>query len=149
MGDGRKSIDRHSRSASERESSPFLREIGSPIKTFGDDRKINSWYYEGALIKQGKTVMEKISARVIVHGWVQGVYFRAYTRDQAKILGLAGWVMNRQDRTVEAFFEGEKTKVEQMVAWCRQGPPSAQVDRVEVWYGEFRGEGDGFEVRYR
>lgn len=93
--------------------------------------------------------MEKISARVIVHGWVQGVYFRAYTRDQAKMLGLAGWVMNRQDRTVEAFFEGEKTKVEQMVSWCRQGPPSAQVDRVEVWYGEFRGEGEGFEVRYR
>ena len=92
--------------------------------------------------------MEKISAQVVVHGWVQGVYFRAYTRDQAGMLGLAGWVMNRRDGTVEAFFEGEKTMVEQMVAWCRQGPPSAQVDRVEVRYGDFRGEGEGFEVRY-
>ena len=92
--------------------------------------------------------MEKISAQVIVHGWVQGVYFRAYTRDQARLLGLAGWVTNRRDGTVEAFFEGEKTKVEQMVAWCRKGPPSAQVDQVEVRYGEFRGEGEGFEVRY-
>ena len=85
--------------------------------------------------------MEKISAQVVVHGWVQGVYFRAYTRDQARMLGLAGWVMNRRDGTVEAFLEGEKTKVEQMVAWCRQGPPAAQVDQVEVRYGEFRGDG--------
>ena len=92
--------------------------------------------------------MEKISAQVVVHGWVQGVYFRAYTRDQARMLGLAGWVMNRRDGTVEAFLEGEKTKVEQMVAWCRQGPPTAQVDQVEVRYGEFRGEGEGFEIRY-
>jgi acylphosphatase len=93
--------------------------------------------------------MEKISAQVVVHGWVQGVYFRAYTRDQARMLGLTGWVMNRRDGTVEAFFEGEKTKVEKMVAWCRQGPPTAQVDRVEVRYGDFRGAREGFEVRYR
>ncbi len=93
--------------------------------------------------------MEKISAQVVVYGWVQGVYFRGSARDQARALGLAGWVMNRRDGTVEAFLEGEKTKVEQMVAWCRQGPPSARVDRVEVRYGEFRGEGEGFEVRYR
>jgi acylphosphatase len=92
--------------------------------------------------------MDKISAQVVVHGWVQGVYFRAYTRDQARRLGLSGWVMNRRDGTVEAFFEGEPTKVEQMVAWCRQGPPTAQVDRVEVCYGDFHGEGEGFEVRY-
>ena len=92
--------------------------------------------------------MEKISVQVVVQGWVQGVYFRAFTRDQARMLGLSGWVMNRRDGTVEAFFEGEKTKVEQMVAWCRQGPPSARVDRVEARYGEFCGAGEGFEVRY-
>ena len=88
--------------------------------------------------------MEKISARVVVHGWVQGVYFRAYTRDQARLLGLAGWVMNRRDGTVEAFLKGKKSQVQQMVAWCRQGPPTAQVDRVEVHYGDFLGEGGGF-----
>jgi acylphosphatase len=91
----------------------------------------------------------KIAAHVVVHGWVQGVYFRAYTRDQARQLGLTGWVTNRRDGTVEAYFEGEKDRVAAMVAWCRQGPPAARVDRVEAQYGEFRGEGDSFEVRYR
>ena len=93
--------------------------------------------------------MEKISAHVIIHGRVQGVYFRAYTRDQARLLGLSGWVLNRRDGSVEAFFEGEKSRVEEMVAWCRQGPPTSRVERVEVQYGEYRGTGDSFEVRYR
>lgn len=93
--------------------------------------------------------MEKISARVVVHGWVQGVYFRAYTRDQAQQLGLSGWVMNRRDGTVEAFFEGDKDRVEELVSWCHQGPPSARVDRVEVQYGAFQGQETGFAVRYR
>lgn len=92
--------------------------------------------------------MEKISAHVLIQGRVQGVYFRAYTRDQARLLGLAGWVMNRRDGSVEAFFEGEKSRVEDMVDWCRQGPPTAHVDHVELHLGEFRGEGDSFEVRY-
>jgi acylphosphatase len=96
-----------------------------------------------------ETTLEKISAHVIVQGRVQGVYFRAYTRDQARLLGLNGWVMNRRDGSVEALFEGKRSRVEDMVAWCRQGPPTAQVDQVEVEFGEFRGEGDSFEVRYR
>ncbi|MBI5583292.1 MAG: acylphosphatase [Deltaproteobacteria bacterium] len=93
--------------------------------------------------------MEKMSAHVVVHGRVQGVYFRAYTRDQARLLGLSGWVLNRRDGSVEAFFEGEKSRVEEMVAWCREGPPTARVEQVAVEYGKFRGSGDSFEVRYR
>lgn len=93
--------------------------------------------------------MEKISAHVIVRGRVQGVYFRAYTRDQARLLGLTGWVMNRRDGSVEAFFEGQRVRVEEMVAWCHDGPPTSRVEKVTVEYGAFRGTEDSFEVRYR
>jgi acylphosphatase len=96
-----------------------------------------------------ENALEKISAQVIVQGRVQGVYFRAYTRDQARQRGLTGWVMNRRDGSVEAFFEGNRSGVEDMVEWCRQGPPTAQVDQVEVKFGKFRGGADSFEVRYR
>ncbi|OGP50304.1 MAG: acylphosphatase [Deltaproteobacteria bacterium RBG_13_43_22] len=93
--------------------------------------------------------MEKISAQVIIHGWVQGVYFRAFTRDQARSLGLTGWVRNRRDGTVEACFEGEKEKVDQMVAWCRRGSPSSRVEQVEVTQGPFSGAFDSFQIRYQ
>ena len=93
-------------------------------------------------------IMEKISAQVIIHGWVQGVYFRAFTRDQARSLGLTGWVRNRRDGTVEACFEGEKEKVDQMVAWCRRGSPSSRVEQVEVSPGPFSGVFDSFQIRY-
>ena len=92
--------------------------------------------------------MEKISAQVIIHGWVQGVYFRAFTRDQARSLGLTGWVRNRRDGTVEAFFEGEKEKVDQMVAWCHHGSPPSRVEQVEVTPGPFSGAFDSFQIRY-
>jgi acylphosphatase len=92
--------------------------------------------------------MEKISARVVIHGWVQGVYFRAFTRDQAKSLGLTGWVRNQRDGTVEALFEGEKAKVDQMVAWCRRGSPPSRVEGVEVYSGPFSGAFDDFQIRY-
>lgn len=93
--------------------------------------------------------MEKISAQVIIHGRVQGVYFRAYTRDEARLLGLAGWVRNCRDGKVEAYFEGERSRVEKIVAWCHQGSPGARVERVEVQFGDFKGQEAGFEVRYR
>lgn len=70
--------------------------------------------------------------RVVVHGLVQGVYFRDTTRRRAVSAGVAGWVRNRPDGTVEAVFEGEPAAVEQLVAFCREGPRSARVDRVEI-----------------
>lgn len=93
--------------------------------------------------------MENISAHVIIKGWVQGVYFRAFTRDEARLLGLTGWVMNRRDGAVEAHFEGEKNRVERMVAWCHHGSPPSRVEAVDVEYGPFSGEFRSFEVRYR
>ena len=92
--------------------------------------------------------MEKISARVIIYGWVQGVYFRAYTRDEANSLRLTGWVRNRRDGNVEAYFEGDKEKADQMIDWCHRGSPSSQVERVEIAYGQYSGGFDSFQIRY-
>jgi len=84
-------------------------------------------------------------AHVVVHGAVQGVFFRAETRDRARSLGLAGWVRNVPDGTVEAVFEGDDERVESMVDWCRRGPAGARVEEVEVEWAEVRGE-KGFSV---
>lgn len=81
-------------------------------------------------------------ARVRVHGRVQGVFFRTETRDRARSLGLAGWVRNRPDGSVEAVFEGEPDRVESMVDWSRRGPPGASVDGVDVTWEEPEGEPD-------
>jgi acylphosphatase len=77
---------------------------------------------------------------------VQGVFFRDTTRRQAVSRGIAGWVRNRPDGTVEAVFEGEPQAVEAMLAFCREGPRGAVVDRVEVAEEEPEGL-SGFEVR--
>jgi acylphosphatase len=74
--------------------------------------------------------MRRVRARI--SGRVQGVFFRASCADRANALGLSGWVRNASDGGVEAVFEGEDAGVESMLAWCRKGPPYAQVDRVEV-----------------
>jgi acylphosphatase len=79
---------------------------------------------------------------VIVRGRVQGVFFRAETRDRAVSLGLGGWVRNNADGTVEAAFEGDRERVESMVAWCRRGPALAQVEDVDVTWEEPRGESE-------
>ena len=73
-----------------------------------------------------------IRRRVIVHGRVQGVFFRDTTRRMARSRGLGGWVRNTPDGTVEAVFEGEGEAVEAMVQWSRDGPRGAVVERVEV-----------------
>lgn len=70
--------------------------------------------------------------RVVVHGRVQGVWFRESVRRRAEELLVAGWVRNRDDGAVEAELEGEAEDVEVLVAWFRHGPPGAQVEHVEV-----------------
>lgn len=84
--------------------------------------------------------------RVIVHGWVQGVFFRDTTHRRAATRAVAGWVRNRPDGAVEAVFEGEPEAVESMVRFCREGPPRAEVRQVEVLEEEPEGL-SGFEVR--
>jgi acylphosphatase len=70
--------------------------------------------------------------RVRIHGRVQGVFFRAETRSRAESLGLAGWVRNAPDGSVEALFEGDPVRVDSMVEWCRRGPSGAHVNEIEV-----------------
>ena len=90
---------------------------------------------------------DRTRAHVFVSGKVQGVYYRATTRDTAREEGVDGWVKNLQDGRVEAVFEGPEEAVESMVEFCHEGSPAADVDDVEVEYEEPQGE-DGFEIRY-
>ena len=84
--------------------------------------------------------------RVVAHGRVQGVFFRDSTRERAEAAGVAGWVANRPDGTVEAVLEGDPEAVEAVVAWMQDGPRRAEVDRVEVNDEEPEGL-SGFVVR--
>jgi len=72
-----------------------------------------------------------IALRLIVHGRVQGVFYRDWTARNARELGLAGWVRNRPDGTVEALLQGEEAGVRRMVELMRSGPPRAQVERID------------------
>ncbi|HZO50411.1 MAG TPA: acylphosphatase [Gaiellaceae bacterium] len=74
-----------------------------------------------------------IRRRVVVHGLVQGVFFRDTTRRRAQAAGVAGWVRNRSDGTVEAVFEGEPEAVERLVRFCEHGPRGARVERMDVY----------------
>ncbi|HJW96789.1 MAG TPA: acylphosphatase [archaeon] len=88
----------------------------------------------------------KEAAHVFVSGVVQGVFYRSWAEDTAKDFGLKGWVRNLPDGRVEAFFEGEKSKVEKMLELCRKGPPHARVESVDVRKERPSGF-EGFEVR--
>ena len=90
---------------------------------------------------------DRTRAHVFVSGTVQGVYYRATTRDTARDAGVDGWVKNLPDGRVEAVFEGPEDAVESMVEWCHEGSPAAEVEDVEVEYEEPQNEA-GFEIRY-
>lgn len=83
---------------------------------------------------------------VLIHGTVQGVFFRAHTRDKASDLGVTGWVRNLADGRVEAVVEGDEKAVRQLLKWCERGPPAARVTRVEANFEPYRGEFRGFRV---
>jgi len=87
-----------------------------------------------------------VARRVLVTGIVQGVFFRDSCRRQARAAGVAGWVRNRADGRVEALFEGPPAAVERLVTWCREGPPHADVDAVEVSDQPLSGA-EGFRLR--
>jgi acylphosphatase len=77
-------------------------------------------------------VSERVRAEIVVRGRVQGVFFRASAQQEGLQLGLTGEISNLPDGSVEAIVEGEKRAVEDFVAWCRRGPPSAEVEDVQV-----------------
>ncbi len=89
--------------------------------------------------------MEIKALHLVVHGRVQGVWYRDSMRREAERLAVCGWVRNRSDGAVEAMLQGEAVAVEALLTWAQRGPPLAKVDRVEVSPGE--GDHVGFVVR--
>jgi acylphosphatase len=94
-----------------------------------------------------KARMEK-RAHIFVSGRVQGVFFRDHTQRWASSLGLSGWVRNLYDSRVEVVVEGEKEKIEGLIAKLKQGPPMADVTDVEVTWQESKGEFEGFRITW-
>ena len=76
--------------------------------------------------------MPKKTLRLVIHGRVQGVFFRDSMRREAQNLAVAGWVHNRSDGTVEAAVQGDPADVDAIVRWARHGPDRAQVERIEI-----------------
>ena len=91
---------------------------------------------------------DTIRVHVIVGGRVQGVFFRAFTREEAVRLGLSGWVRNRPNGSVEAIVEGEKTAVERMLQWFHQGSPNSIVETVDATEESPVGDPSTFEIHY-
>lgn len=80
--------------------------------------------------------VDRVRAHVLISGQVQNVNFRAHTRDQAKRADVEGWVKNISDGRVEAVFEGTRAGVQRLISWCYSGPPSAEIEHVEVTWEE-------------
>jgi acylphosphatase len=91
--------------------------------------------------------MSLVARRVRVTGLVQGVFFRAWTAEQARRLGVNGWVRNAADGSVEGHVEGEQSAVQQLIKLLHRGPPSAQVEKVTVTDAQPESSGR-FEVRH-
>ena len=91
----------------------------------------------------------KIQVHVVISGKVQGVWYRASTKKKAEELGLTGWVKNTSDGNVEAVFEGDATKVDEMITWCWIGPPLARVTDVKITRRNTSGEFTDFTFLYK
>ncbi|HZP41116.1 MAG TPA: acylphosphatase [Candidatus Binatia bacterium] len=92
--------------------------------------------------------MAIVRTHLVVAGRVQGVWFRGAMQDEARRLGLRGWVRNRRDGAVEAEVEGEEGAVEALVAWAHQGPPGARVTRVDAQRIPVAGTEREFAIRH-
>lgn len=88
----------------------------------------------------------KTQVHIIISGRVQGVWYRASTKQKADELGLTGWVKNTVGGSVEAVFEGDEPTVDEMIAWCRIGPPLAHVTNVKIIQKRSSHEFTGFAI---
>lgn len=86
------------------------------------------------------------SVNLLVTGNVQGVFFRASTLEQAQQLNLSGWVKNLADGSVEVVAEGSRYALDALLAWCKRGPPAAEVDDVSVRWSQHRNEFKTFQI---
>jgi len=91
--------------------------------------------------------MAKVRAHLIIEGIVQGVFFRARTKEQADRNSIHGWIRNRPDSAVEAVFEGNEDSVKKLVEWCQHGPPKAVVENVNTAWEAYTGEFQNFTVK--
>ena len=89
---------------------------------------------------------ERVARELVVHGRVQGVFFRASTQREAARLGLTGWVRNRPDGSVELSAEGEEETLKELVAWAHRGPDAARVEHVDLQWRGHTGELSDFRV---
>jgi acylphosphatase len=92
--------------------------------------------------------MEMARAHLFIDGRVQGVFFRAFTREVAHNLDLNGWVKNIRDGRVEAVLEGEKKVIQQAIQKCYAGPPGAKVSNIDIQWEQYTGKENGFSIRY-
>lgn len=86
-------------------------------------------------------------AHLYIKGDVIGVGFRAWTKIQAKITGITGWVRNHQDGFVETIIQGDENKVNKMIDTLKQGPPVSRVDDVETYWQDAKEIFDEFEIK--
>ena len=89
---------------------------------------------------------DKVRVRLRVEGRVQGVFFRASMQEQAKQLGVKGWVRNCSDGSVEVAAEGARSQIDELIAWCRHGPRGAEVGDVQIEWQEFKAEFTDFRI---
>ncbi len=85
---------------------------------------------------------------VIISGKVQGVWFRAHTKNKAKELGINGWVKNTDDGKVEAIFEGDENNIYKILEWCSKGPLDASVSKIEIFNKKYSKEYNDFSIKY-
>lgn len=95
-----------------------------------------------------KTEDKMARAHLFIYGRAQGIGFRFSTSRKAHRLGIFGWVRNLPDGRLEAIFEGEKGKIEEIVQWAKTGPIGARVDNVEIEWQKYTGEFANFEIKY-
>lgn len=93
-----------------------------------------------------KYLMSKARAHLRISGRVQGVFFRATSRDKANSLDITGWVRNNPDGTVEAVVEGEKEKINEYIKWAHKGSSAARVDEVNVEWEDYQEEFDNYSI---
>jgi acylphosphatase len=90
--------------------------------------------------------MANVRVELRIHGRVQGVFYRGSAQRQARQLGLSGYARNRDDGSVEVVAEGDEARIEELIAWCRMGPRSARVAKVDVSRSPPTGEFSDFDV---
>jgi acylphosphatase len=103
--------------------------------------------FEGVEQLMAPRKIDDVGVRLIFTGRVQGVYFRASTKEEALRLGLCGWVRNLPDGRVEAWVEGDRQAVGQLLEYCQDGIPNALVDMVDMEEGPSTGDHPSFEIR--